>query len=167
MIVSKVARNSGPVQLLQPAESDITKADTVSQLPEEWFGFKSKSNSATVSWHPTSALLKFRVQKVVPLASCCILEQINLSCLFLSVDWIHFPNRSWKERNVKARARVSQTNSTVMKVAYKPTTTSKREKETESNENLKSPKMTKKMPKSRVIAKIRQPIKYETSVRNC
>ena len=38
IIVSKVARNSGPVQLLQPAESDITKADTVSQLPEEQGG---------------------------------------------------------------------------------------------------------------------------------
>ena len=115
----------------------------------------------------TSNLLKFRVQKIVPLASCCILEQINLSCLFLSLSWIHFSNRSGKERNVEARARVSQTNSTLMMAAYKPQATSKREKETESDKKLTSMNMTKKMPKSRVSAKIRQPVKYETSVRNC
>ena len=64
------------------------------------------------------------------------------------MDWIHFYNRSRKERNVEARARVSQTNSTLIIVVYKPRATSKREKETESDRKLTSMKMTKKMPKS-------------------
>ena len=64
------------------------------------------------------------------------------------MDWINFPNRSRKEGSVEARASVSQTNRTLMMAAYKPVTTSKREKETESDVKLTLMKVSKKMTKS-------------------